>query len=203
MRQQAYGVAVLDYLVPAISGEAYGDRGPLDDLPVGVWLTSNILPATMNRSFFLPTPTLGVMFKVYDPRTDSRRAAKPSDFRYRVVVDPVDPIFHVDLAKTKVAPKGERRVQRAVIQTDNSGRTYLRVGSLGLGNSDLLAKVQHQAFASAAAVDPKQDWQVKGEIDRSLFLGGILSSGLSKAVLLSGVAYGLYRISTRKASKGK
>jgi len=180
-------MSLLDHLVPAISGDVYGDRGLLDDLPVGVWLTSNILPATMDRSFFLPTPTLSVMFKVYDPRTDSKRAAKPSDFRYRVVVD----------------PNGERRVQRAVIQADNSGRTYLRVGSLGLGNSDLLAKVQHQAFASAAAVDPKQDWQVKGEIDRSLFLGGILSSGLSKAVLLSGVAYGLYRISTRKASKGK
>jgi hypothetical protein len=179
-------MAVLDHLVPAFSGEAYGDRGLLDDLPVGVWLTSNILPATMDQSILLPSPTLSVMFRVYDPRTGSRRAAKPSDFRYRVVVD----------------PNGERRVQRAVIQTDNSGRTHLRVGILELGSSDLLAKVQHQAFASTAAVDPKQDWQVKGEIDRSLFLGGFLRSGLFKAVLFASGAYGLYRISSRKTPKG-
>ena len=36
-------MTLLDHLVPAFSGEAYGDRGLLDDLPFGVWVVGLVV----------------------------------------------------------------------------------------------------------------------------------------------------------------
>ena len=51
-------MTLLDHLVPAFSGEAYGDRGLLDDLPVGVWLTSTIRPMQMETGLLSNARTL-------------------------------------------------------------------------------------------------------------------------------------------------
>ena len=174
-------MSLLDHLVPAISGEAYGDRGLLDDLPLGVWLTSTIRPMTMN-------PTLGLVQSVYDPDKKQDRPARPEDFRYRVIVR-----------------DGVRRVERATLETEG-GRTTLRVGAglFSSAGSNLLPKIQHQAFANTAVVDPKQNWRVEGMFGSGLDLIGSLARVfvLYPALFIGGI-YGLSKIANRAMPKGK
>jgi hypothetical protein len=111
-------MTLLDHLVPAFSGEAYGDRGLLDDLPAGVWLTSTIRPMTIN-------PTLGLVQSVYEPDKEQHRPARPDDFRYRVIVR-----------------DGQRRVERATLQIEGgahyaaSGRRPVLFGGLKPASQD-------------------------------------------------------------------
>ena len=137
-------MTLLDHLVPAFSGEAYGDRGLLDDLPVGVWLTSNIRPMQME--------TAGLLFNAPTLRLVKGR---PDQFRYQVIV----------------TEDGKRRAMRGDVG-EHEGKTVIWTGEgfLSWGNSDLLPKVQHQAFANTAAVDPKQDWPTE---ERGLNFDGL------------------------------
>ena len=151
-------MALLDHLVPAFSGDAYGGRGLLDDLPVGVWLTSTIHPMTMDWHLIVwspihPMPTLGPIKRIFDPggkRDD--QPARPDDFRYRVIVR-----------------DGQRRVEIATLRT-GEGRAVLSMQEgYAPPESGLLARIQHQAFASTAAIDSEQNWRVEGPPEGGLF----------------------------------
>ena len=172
-------MSLLDHLVPAISGEAYGDRGLLDDLPLDVWLTSTIRPMTMN-------PTLGLVQSVYDPDKKQDRPARPEDFRYRVIVR-----------------DGQRRVERASLLTEK-GQTSLRTGTglFSSADSNLLPKIQHQAFASTASVDPKQNWRVE-RFSIGVGVGSLARVFVLYPALFIGGIYGLSKIANRAMPKGK
>ncbi len=171
-------MAVLDHLVPAFGADVYG--ASLDELPLGVWFTSTIRPMTMN-------PTLGLVQSVYDPDKKQHRPARPSDFRYRVIVR-----------------DGQRRVERATLQT-GGGRAVLRTGRglLSSEDSELLPKIQHQAFANTASVDPKQNWKVEGMLGG----GGDLMGPIARVFILYpalfiGGIYGLSKLANRAMPKG-
>jgi hypothetical protein len=185
-------MAILDHLVPAFSGDAYGDRGLLDDLPLGVWFTSTIHPMTMDWHLVVwspihPMPTLGPIQRVYDPGwKHNDRPARPDDFRYRVIVR-----------------DGQRRVEIATLRTEE-GRAVLYMHSGYVPESDLLARIQHQAFANTAATDPKQDWRIEGLPGSGLDLIGPLARVfvLYPALFIGGI-YGLSKIANRALPKGK
>ena len=166
-------MALLDYLVPAFSGEAYGDRGLLDGLPVGVWLMSKLTVAPQR------VPDQG--------GTRQFRWARPDDFRYRVIVN----------------PDGTRSVMRSELTRDGA-----RVMLVDPHYDKAVPKAQYQAFASTAMVDPKQDWKrdeltLFENLKWNLFLLGTHAYVSSPLWLPPVMLYGAYRLSTRKASKGK
>jgi len=161
-------MALLDHLVPAFSGEAYGDRGLLDDLPVGVWLTSTIRPMQMETGNLL---TLQLV------------KGRPDQFRYQVIV-------------TKGGKR--RVMRGDVEEDEGKTVIRTGVGFLSSVHSDLLPKVQHQDFANTAAVDPKQDWPTEERsLNVDFDLGGVfdeifLYAGAATATAAIG-GYLLYR----------
>lgn len=160
-------VVVLDHLMPAF-GATYSSRGVLDDLPVGVWLTSNIIPMVLMSAGDEPEPRLEI-------RAHGKwRASRPDDFRYRVI--------HWGRA---------RRVE--VYLKKDDAHVEPDEPFFTIRNRGVLPTSQHQAFASTARIDPKQDWKPSSFFD-DLGLGPALLGVFATRIVLPGaLLYWLYR----------
>jgi hypothetical protein len=76
-------------------------------------------------------------------------------------------------------------------------------GLFSSADSNLLPKIQHQAFASTAVVDPKQNWRAEGMFGSGLDLIGPLARVfvLYPALFIGGI-YGLSKIANQVLPKG-